>query len=301
MNILLIGGSGQVGRVFIEEASKNFEEFSIDSLNRSDFDLSNNTESINKIISKKSYDLVLNFSGFTNVDLAEDNSDEAFQVNAIAVTNIAKACFLHNLPFIHLSTDYIFSGEGNIPYIETDQPNPINTYGKSKLAGEIGIQENMEKYIILRTSWVFSDDRNCFLAKIIELGKKTNSLKIVSDQIGGPTSAFCLVSVLLHLCLEFKTKGELKWGIYHFSGMPFVSWADFAKEFFNQSQTYLGREITITPCESSEFKSRAKRPKNSCLNNELINKTFDLGSCEWKKELSRYLHKLFDSQKRGKI
>ena len=171
-------------------------------------------------------DLVINSAAYTNVDGAEDDESKALKVNADTPKVLAIACNQINIPLFHISSDYVFNGTKAESYVETDDTNPINSYGRTKLTGELAIQKMAKKYIILRTSWVFSKNSNNFVNTIMRLAKERDELKVVNDQFGGPTSAEFIAKVFLKPPTEHKEQ----WGIYHYSGKPYVSWFEFDKK-----------------------------------------------------------------------
>jgi len=281
MKILITGINGQVGSALVRQVKAQGHEFV--ALSREQWDMAQSPERGEELVLEAKPDLVINPAAYTNVDGAEDDEATALKVNADAPRALAKACKQLDIPLFHVSTDYVFDGTKEGPYVETDQTNPINAYGRTKLAGELAVQEETEKHIILRTSWVFSKDGNNFVNTILRLAKERDELKVVNDQFGGPTSAECIAEVLLQLATEHKEH----WGVYHYSGQPFVSWYEFAKKILEQSIKC--RLIKSTPsiksCASREFPSKAKRPQNSKLSNYKLKERFCTKDCLWVERL----------------
>lgn len=277
MKILITGINGQVGSALVRKAKDQGNE--VVAISREQWDMSMSPEKGIDLVLQSRPDLVINPAAYTNVEGAEANEARALKVNENSPRAIAKACKLLDIPLFHLSTDYVFDGNKKEPYIETDETNPINAYGRTKLAGELAIREETEKFIILRTSWVFSKEGNNFVNTILKLAKERDELKVVNDQFGGPTSADGIAEVILKL----KTKHKEQWGIYHYSGQPFMSRFDFAKIIVEQGVKtgILLKSPKIIPCKSDAFPVMVKRPMNSKINSKKIADllTSDLSGC----------------------
>ena len=284
MKILITGINGQVGSALVRQANEQGHE--VVAISREQWDMAQGPEQGEELVLETKPDLVINPAAYTNVDAAEDDVAIALKVNADAPRALAKGCKQLDIPLFHVSTDYVFDGTKEEPYVETDQTNPINAYGCTKLAGEMAIQEENKKYIILRTSWVFSKDGKNFVNSILRLAKERDELKVVNDQFGGPTSAECIAEVLLQLATEHKEH----WGIYHYSGQPYVSWYEFAKRIVEQGidDGVLSKAPIINPCGSNEFPVKAKRPRNSIISTALVASNFKLHPCDWKKFIHSY-------------
>ena len=179
--------------------------------------------------------MIVNATAYTAVDQAESNKKLAFAVNQHAVGRVADYCAKNDVPLLHVSTDYVFDGLGQQPYVETDEPNPSGIYGASKLAGERAIADSGCWYVILRTAWVFSEYGQNFLKTMLRLGSERDSLAIVSDQVGCPTYAGDLAFALLTI-LKSIENGTCSWGLYHYAGDSAVSWYEFASAIFCASQ-----------------------------------------------------------------
>ena len=281
MKILITGINGQVGSALVRQAQDKGHE--VVALSRKQWDMAQAPERGEELVLEAKPDLVINPAAYTNVDGAEDDEVTAFKVNADAPRALAKGCKQLDIPIFHVSTDYVFDGAKDEPYVETDQTNPINAYGRTKLAGELAVQEETHKHIILRTSWVFSKEGKNFVNTILRLAKERDELKVVNDQFGGPTSAECIAEVLLSLATEHKER----WGVYHYSGQPFVSWYEFAKKIVEQGvhDGVLSKAPVIKPCGSDGFPVKAERPKNSRLSEENLRKIYRESSCNWFEEI----------------
>lgn len=256
--ILVIGSEGQLGR----QMKKLLTEKKIDfiALDYPDIDITNIC-SVKSAITNK-YSCVINCAAYTNVDKAEIDEEQAYRVNALGSRYIAQACSDNGIEMVHISTDYVFSGEAVVEngvkrgYIETDECNPTTVYGKTKYAGEEFVREATPKHYILRTAWLYGDGNN-FVRTMLKLADSNNNLRIVSDQIGSPTSTVDLSNAILSLI------GSGKYGTFHATCEGRCSWYEFAKKIFEYSNMY----IQITPVKSEEFLRPAKRPKWSVLEN----------------------------------
>lgn len=276
--ILVTGVNGQVGSAIM--ALKDDFPFEIVPVSRADWDMAKEPEKAFELIRKHQPDIVINPAAYTNVDGAEDDQKNAFAVNAIAVSELAKVCKQVNVPLLHVSTDYVFDGTKETPYTENDLINPINIYGKSKAEGERLLREMLDEHIILRTSWVFSTTGKNFVTTMRLLGKEFDELKIVDDQRGGPTSADCIASVLMKIAGKYLQGDSIPWGTYHYSGRPVVSWYEFAEEIFKKEDE--NHRPNLVPCASREYLTKAARPKNSILSMAITIKHLKIEPCDWK-------------------
>ena len=200
---------------------------------------------------------------------------------------MAKACAELGIPLVHISTEYVFNGIGNAPYRPEDAPEPQNAYGRSKLAGEIGVRESGAVYAILRTSWVVSAHGVNFVKTMLRLSETRDALSIVVDQIGGPTAARDIAAACLQIANQLIEE-PAKAGIYHFSGAPDVSWADFATEIFAQ----VDRTMTVNPIPTAEYPTPAKRPLNSRMDCRSVEQVFGIKRPNWQDGLKEILKDL---------
>ncbi|MFD1794669.1 dTDP-4-dehydrorhamnose reductase [Paracoccus aurantiacus] len=230
---------------------------------------------------------VINAAAYTAVDKAESDADTARLVNADAPAAMAAACAKLGIPFVHISTDYVFDGSGDQPRAEDAATGPIGVYGQTKLDGETAIAATGAQAAIMRTSWVFSAHGNNFVKTMRRLGAERDRLTIVADQIGGPTAAADIARAALSMA-EAMTADPAKRGVYHFAGGPDVSWADFAREIFAQSG--LSPEVADIP--SSDYPTPAKRPLNSRLDCTAITKDFGIARPDWRVSLQDVLKEL---------
>ena len=282
MKILITGANGLLGH----ELSSLLKDHTLILLSHSQLDISD-PESVNKQIDSSSPDIIINSAAYTQVDACETNYDLAFQSNAIGPKNLAIKCKQLGIPLIHISTDYVFEGneKKNSPLVENDKLGPKTVYGKTKLEGEKMVQENCEKYFILRTAWLYGEGKN-FVKTMLSLSKKNKELKVVNDQIGSPTYAKDLAKAIK----EIIEKKSDKYGIYHVTNKGEVSWYEFAKKIFEIKNI----EIKVNPCTSEEFPRPAPRPHYSVLSNQ---KWIDAGFTpmrDYEEALNEYLNSLKD-------
>lgn len=279
--ILVTGVNGQVGGAIM--ALKGDYPFELIPISRADWDMAKEPEKAAELIEQHQPAIVINPAAYTNVDGAEDDQKTAFAVNATAVGELAKACKKANIPMLHVSTDYVFNGTKETAYTEDDPVNPINVYGKSKAEGERLVREVLNAHIILRTSWVFSKTGKNFVTTIRRLGKERDELKIVDDQRGGPTSEDCIANVLMDIANHYLQGKAISWGTYHYSGSPVVSWYEFAEAIFEAEAEY--HRPKLIPCASTEYPTKAQRPKNSALSTARIQREMGVLECDWASEL----------------
>jgi dTDP-4-dehydrorhamnose reductase len=290
MRILIIGKSGQLGRSIhkIVNVNSNKNNYRQDSefifVGRSELNLSSES-SINHFSRNNKFDVIINCAAYTAVDEAEEDQELANQVNHLAVKQLAKITKDQQAKLIHISTDYVFDGESDDPYIETDETNPINVYGKTKLAGEQALQKVMPtNAIIIRTSWVYSEYGGNFVQTMLRLSKERDELNVVSDQIGSPTYATDLAKVILKIIhnKDYQDKQQPT-EIYHYSNIGEISWYDFAKEIFKIAKI----TCKVNPITTGQYPTPAKRALNSRLNQKKIHKAFEINSEYWKDSLTQ--------------
>ena len=277
VRILVTGVNGQVGGAIM--ALKDDYPFELIPISRADWDMAKEPEKATELIEQHQPDIVINPAAYTNVDGAEEDQETAFVVNASAVAELAKACKKADIPLLHVSTDYVFDGTKETPYTEDDPINPINVYGKSKAEGERLVREVLNAHIILRTSWVFSASGKNFVTTMRRLGKERDELKIVDDQRGGPTSADCIASLLMSIASQYVQDKAIPWGTYHYAGSPVVSWYEFAEAIFEVGDK--AHRPKLIPCTSTEYTTKAQRPKNSALSTARIERYIGVLGCDW--------------------
>lgn len=234
---------------------------------------------------------VINAAAYTAVDRAEEEGALATIINGDAPTAMAQACVELGIPLIHISTDYVFAGTGGAPWQPDDPTAPQNAYGRSKLAGEIGIRNSGAVHAILRTSWVVSAHGANFVKTMLRLSDTRDALTVVADQIGGPTPARDIAAACLQIA-EQLIADPSKSGTYHFCGAPDVSWADFARAIFDQA----GRAVTVTPIPTTDYPTPAKRPLNSRMDCSAIGQVFGIPRPDWRDGLNIILQELEDAK-----
>ena len=279
MKILLFGKTGQVAKELCNRPN-------VTAIGRDKADFTE-PQKIIEIVKSTDADIIINAVAYTSVDLAEEEFDLANIINGTTVKELAKVSASRNIPFLHISTDYVFKGDGNLNWKTSDQTNPQNSYGKSKLIGESGILEAGGPHVILRTSWVFSSHGNNFVKTMLRLASNNNELSIVKDQIGGPTCAKDIANALWKIASDFYAGNGIT-GIYHFSGKPNSSWANFASEIFSQTH----QDIKIKQILTKDFLTKAKRPLNSRLDCSSLRIDYGIKQPEWKKSLTNVLANL---------
>ena len=296
MRILVTGKNGQLGQsinklINIEAKNKynlNSNEFIF--VGREELDLSSKSSIDNYFNNNNMFDVIINCAAYTAVDKAEEEQNLADQVNHLAVEQLARIANQQEAKLIHISTDYVFDGESDDPYTETEKTNPINVYGKTKLAGEKALQEVMPtNAIIIRTSWVYSEYGNNFVNTMLRLGKEKNEINVVSDQIGSPTYATDLAKAILTIINNKNyLKKQQSTEVYHYSNNGEISWFDFAKDIFSLKKI----ECRVSPITTDQYKTLARRPKCSALDNKKIEKEFSIKSKYWKYSLRDCLSRI---------
>ena len=276
MKVLVTGVKGQLGYDVVKELEKRgHQPIGVD---REEMDLMNN-EAIRTFIMTLKPEAIIHCAAYTAVDKAEEEVETCYQVNAEATKVIAECAKELDIKLIYISTDYVFDGTKEGEYIETDIPNPINVYGASKLKGEQYVQQLLEKYYIVRISWVFGINGNNFIKTMRRLGTKRDELNIIHDQVGSPTYTADLAPLLVDM---METD---KYGVYHATNEGCCSWYEFANEIFKQSDI----QVKTNPITTDQYPTAAKRPINSRMSKEKLKENgFNLLPT-WKKSLSRYI------------
>lgn len=273
MKFLVFGKTGQVATELQRQAD-------VTALGRDQADLSDPAACVD-VIAASDVDAVINAAAYTAVDKAEDEEALATLINGDAPSAMAKACAAKGIPFIHISTDYVFDGAGTEPFSPDHSTAPLGAYGRSKLVGEEGVRAAGGPHAILRTSWVFSAHGNNFVKTMLRLGATRDALSIVADQIGGPTPAAGIAAACLKMG-DVLARGQGQSGTYHYSGAPDVSWAAFAREIFTQA----GLTVDVTDIPSSAYPTPAARPANSRMDCSSLKAAFNIEQPQWRDALS---------------
>lgn len=289
MNILITGANGQLGnemRVLSAQHTQHTYFFT----DIAELDITSR-EAVNQFVTDNEIDIIVNCAAYTNVDKAEIDEDMAHKINALAVENLG----LSGARVIHISTDYVFSGEACVPYSETDPVAPRTAYGRTKREGEVLLQAVCPESIIIRTAWLYSTFGNNFVKTMLRLGQERESLGVVFDQIGSPTYAADLAVAI------FAAINAPVWqaGVYHFTNEGVCSWYDFTHEIFARAQSLLNKETAekVAACQlrsilSSEYQYQTPRPHYSVLNKAKIKRTFGIAIPHWTDALQVCLEKL---------
>lgn len=274
--ILVTGVNGQLGFDVVKELNKrNIECLGI---GRADLDVTDST-AVDNYISNLKPECVIHCAAYTAVDKAEDEEEICSKVNVYGTENIAKACKKIDAKMIYISTDYVFDGQGDAPFEIDGNIKPLSVYGKTKYEGELKVKEILDKYFIVRISWVFGVNGNNFIKTMLRLGKEKESLNVVCDQIGSPTYTFDLAPLLCDMVVSEK------YGVYHATNEGFCSWSEFATEIMKKAS--LG--CKINPIPTSEYPTKAVRPFNSRLSKKsLVDGGFNVLP-SWEDALDRYL------------
>ena len=293
MKVLVTGKNGQLGqsikRLLDEKCFANLSSFSFIFTGREELNLEN-LESIQSYFVRNDIDIIINCAAYTKVDQAEEDQNQANLINHNAVRELAKISKKSKIKLIHISTDFVFNGHKREPYTEDDKTSPINIYGETKLAGELAIISAMPfNSIIIRTGWVYSEFGNNFVKKILNLATKSNTLDIVSDQIGTPTYAYNLANLILQIVgSESFLENEKPTSIFHYSNEGKSSWYEFAKEVISIS----GINCNLNPIKTKDYPLPAKRPKYSILSKKKISQEYALSIPHWKNALKDCLKNL---------
>jgi len=287
MKVLIFGQTGQVA---LELARQVPDGVDATFLSRTEADLTDPAACAAQVAAHAP-DMVINAAAYTAVDKAETDEATAHVVNGDTPTALAEACATHKIPFLHISTDYVFDGSGTTPWPANAPTGPLGAYGRTKLAGEEGVRAAMEKtsglYAILRTSWVVSAHGSNFVKTMLRLSESRDHLTIVADQVGGPTPAAAIAQALWRMAEAFHA-GQGTSGTYHFSGTPDVSWADFAREIFAQ----IGKHVTVEGIPTSAYPTPAARPGNSRLDTSALEDAFGIPRPDWRVGLQDILNDL---------
>ncbi|MDQ7056991.1 MAG: dTDP-4-dehydrorhamnose reductase [Ghiorsea sp.] len=289
MKVLITGCHGQVGAELMALASScgvaaiGFDHNTLDITDK---------DAVLACVAQEKPSAIINAAAYTAVDKAEEDKDTAFAVNATAVGYLAEACAQHDIPLLHISTDYVFDGSKQGAYTEEDGVSPLGVYGESKLAGEEVVRELCEQYYILRTSWVFSAHGNNFVKTMLRLGKERDTLGVVSDQYGKPTSA----REIAHTLYKMLMSKQQAWGTYHIAQPEVCSWFDFADSIFKEAKKQgipLALE-TLNAIGTADYPTPAQRPQNSALDCTKLEEIFNLTIKSWQDSLVKVIEELKD-------
>ncbi|MGB0465963.1 MAG: dTDP-4-dehydrorhamnose reductase [Pontibacterium sp.] len=292
--ILVTGAAGQVGRCLLAGSTTDRP---VTGLTSQALDISD-LAAVEATVKAVQPALIINAAAYTAVDQAEEEPDKALAVNAQGPENLAKVCAQLNIPLFHISTDYVFDGSGEKPWREEDKVAPPGVYGLTKAEGENRVRAQLDRHLILRTSWVFETAGQNFVNTMLRLGRDRDQLGVVADQFGAPTSARSIADTLLSLAENYLKAGTLAWGTYHYSGAPFVSWHQFACRIMQ-----LGYEAglipalpQINPVTSDQYPTPAERPPNSRLDCSKLEATFGIRPDNWDASLLAMINQIKDNR-----
>ncbi len=282
MKILVIGSSGQLGSEF-NDLAPHYPNFELDFVDFPELDITKEAM-VHEIFKNKTYDYCINCAAYTAVDLAEKDKEAAKLLNATACLILAKACKPFEVTLIHISTDFVFNGGGNIPLKESQLTDPVNYYGLTKLKGELAIQGGLDHYFIFRTSWLYSAFGKNFVKTMINLSASKDELNIIIDQLGSPTYARDLAEAILKIIQNQSTA----YGIYHYSNEGVASWFDFTSAIFE----YKGISTNVKPIPTKDYPTPAKRPHYSVMDKSKFKETFEIEIPHWRASLKKCLERL---------
>lgn len=274
--VLVTGADGQLGKSIFESSLDYTKSIEFKFVNRTQLDITN-PEDLRAFFNTNDFDYCINCAAYTNVDLAETETKQAINVNALAVKNLALLCLESNTTLIHISTDYVFDGTKKSPYTEDDHPNPINSYGQSKLQGEEYIREYLTGFYIIRTSWLYSKFNKNFVKTIVKKLKEDQKLKIVTSQKGAPTSCNELSNFILFLI----TNRIKAFGTYHFSAEGETTWYGLALHI----SKHFKKSAYISAVD--DYKTKAKRPSNSVLDSSKVSRLLKKPLAKWEDSVDR--------------
>lgn len=286
-NILVTGANGQLGSELRKIGFTALDDVFFTDVAELDI---TSYEAVAKFVDEHEIDTIVNCAAYTAVDKAEDEPESAAKINTEAVANLARVANKQDCLLIHVSTDYVFDGTGEKPYMEKDSPCPVSVYGKTKLAGEEAIKKSGCLYIIIRTAWLYSAFGNNFVKTILRLAGERSEINVVSDQVGSPTYAEDLARAIVTI-MENDDRGMFE-GIYHFSDEGVCSWYDFACEIVKIS----GLPCRVNPVTTAEYPAKTKRPAYSVLDKTKIKKTFGVAVPPWQESLSACMEELKSNQ-----
>ncbi len=288
MNVLITGSNGQLGRELAKNLANGYTELGpipeelqgaqVVCVDVDEMDITN-YDAVVDLVEELSLDVIFNCAAYTNVNGCETDSDTAFRVNALGARNLAMAAERFGAKLIHVSTDYVFSGEGNTPRSEWDLCDPQSVYGKTKYLGEQYVRDFCKRYFIVRTAWLYGYEGNNFVKTIMRIAREKGSATVVNDQFGNPTNAADLAHHLLKLAVTEQ------YGVYHCTGTGECSWYDFACKIVE----YAGIPATVSPCTTAEYPTPAKRPAYSSLDNRMLRNTVGDEMRPWEEALRYFI------------
>ena len=289
MKVLVAGAAGQVGSELVRLGTDDFEPIGV---TRADLDITD-ADAVARTIERVQPQAAVNCAAYTAVDQAESDPKAAHAVNVEAVAHLATACADTGAALLHISTDYVFDGHLNRPYREEDPTRPLGVYGRTKELGERAVRAAIPRHIILRVSWVFGSLGRSFVDTMLRLAHERPELRVVDDQIGTPAPARAVAETLRTICLATATR-EDRWGTYHFSTHPPLSWCAFARQILTEAEKLglIQQAPEIHAIPTTEYPTPAQRPLNSRLSPTHLQRTFNIHPPDWRPYLTAYLKTL---------
>jgi dTDP-4-dehydrorhamnose reductase len=290
MKYAVVGSSGQLGNELVRQGKTSGIQLLTLDLPR--FDITDPV-AVEKQLRTGDISLVINAAGYTDVDGVEKEPEQAFAVNREGAYNLASRCNEIGVPFIHISTDYVFNGKKEGAYLETDSVSPLGIYGKSKAEGESEIRKRLSEHIIIRTSWLYSVHGRNFVKTMLKLGRDKEIVRVVADQYGCPTSATDLAGAIFRIADQLSEGVDIQWGIYNYCGDGVTSWHGFAETIFDIAKRYDSFAVTqILPISTAAYPTPVTRPANSVLDCSKIRRKFGIQSRPWRESLAEVIEKL---------
>ncbi len=281
MRVLITGCYGQVGYCLTQQLATD-ENVIVLALDKERLDITNQ-DAVNAAVAEFQPHIIINAAAHTAVDKAEEEVELSYAINRDGPNYLAQAAQSFGAAILHISTDYVFDGNKTSEYIESDTTNPQGVYGESKLAGEIAVANACDNHIILRTAWVFGENGNNFVKTMLGLGANRNELSVVGDQFGGPTYAGDIAHTLIQIAKRIIDGDVVEYGVYHYSGLPHVSWFEFSEVIFDTAvkQKIILNKPNLTSIATDQYPTPAKRPSNSRLNTDKITNKFAINASDW--------------------
>lgn len=286
-NILVTGSNGQLGNEIRRISANHENNFRFFFTDVAELDITD-LRAVDSFIKENNIKYIINCAAYTAVDKAEDDVDLCYKINRDAVANLGQAATNNNAKVIHISTDYVYDGTANKPYVETDTVNPQSVYGKSKQEGEAELLKACANSIIIRTAWLYSIFGNNFVKTMIKLGKERETLNVVADQNGTPTNAADLAKAIVKI-LDFSEANGFKPGIYHYSNEGATTWYDFTLAIHKEAGIHTCK---VNPITTEQYPVKATRPKYSVLDKTKIKSTFNLTIPKWEESLNNCIKEL---------
>lgn len=291
MRLVVTGRDGQVARSLVERASTT--DFEVALLARPEFDLAAPADAIAASIKAVRPDVLVSAAAYTQVDKAESEPELAFAINEAGPRALAKAAQQMGVPLIHLSTDYVFGGAKSSPYTEEDPTRPTSIYGASKLAGEHAVLAEHSNSVILRTAWVYSPFGTNFVKTMLRLAGERDGLRIVADQRGNPTCALDIADGILAVAANLLGSDDPAYrGVFHMTAAGETSWSEFASVIFAESRALGGPATTVTPIDTADYPTPARRPANSRLDSAKLERVHKVRLPEWRSSLKHVVERL---------